>query len=40
MQFRRVCILLGALVISLALFADAKAATLIDKSPSSSRRRE
>ena len=35
MQFRKVCVLLGALAISLALFADAKAATLIDKSPSS-----
>ena len=35
MQFRKVCVLLGALAISLALFADAKAATLIDESPSS-----
>ena len=35
MQFRRVCVLLGALALSFALFADAKAATLIDKSPSS-----
>jgi murein L,D-transpeptidase YafK len=35
MQFRRVCGILGALVFCLALCADAKAASLIDKSPSS-----
>jgi len=35
MQFRRVCVLLGALALSLALFADARAATLIEKTESS-----
>ncbi|HXW22961.1 MAG TPA: hypothetical protein VEK14_08640, partial [Rhodomicrobium sp.] len=35
MQFRRVCGILGALVFCLALCAGAKAASLIDKSPSS-----
>ena len=35
MQFRIVCIILGALAFCLALFADARAATLIDSSPSS-----
>ena len=35
MQFRIVCAILGALAFCVALFADARAATLIDKSPSS-----